>query len=378
MYKCDKCNYETNDNSNYKRHISSKRHLQDLSQNEECQKQKEELTNAQQQRFELQRQKLEMEREKEKVKMERANKKLELEKEKLEIQKLKMEAKIKKEKEKEQKKINDELAKQMKAEETNEPVYYYGLDIETILQKTKFNIKYQLETDWRQLYPKFIDKIFKNFRCVRIDKSFPLYLDGKPFVSPTKEQIDEMRINNTYVNHVKSLEKLDIPCEIYVGDGWSQEQTVMGVYNDVVEMMTMWKDYNLYKNQIDNASDLKRLTLTHSMVLNHVARILASCMDGSNYLEEKLKESIEAEQIRNEKILQKREEQENRERQSLLDRDKIAERQRKEMEQKEARENLEARTELRSISKEMKRIRRSKGSGTDTDTDTDLENEIVG
>jgi len=375
MYICDKCKYETNDKSNYGRHMTSKRHLSETDQTLS-----QDLTELQKQKLELQQQKLEIEREKMKLKMEKDKQKLEMEMEKFALQKLKMKTKIQKEKEKEQKKVNDELAKQMKAEETNEPIPYYDLDIETILQKTKFNIKYQLDTDWRQFYPKLIDKIFKNFRCVRIDKSFQIYLDGKPFVSPAKEQIDEMMINNTYVNHVKSLEELDIPCEIYIGGEWSQEQTVMGLYNDVKEMITQWKDYKIYKFQIDNASDYKLLNLTHSMVLNHVARILASCMDGSNYLEEKLKESIESEKIRNEKILQKRDDEDYKERQRQQDRDKLIEQQRKEQEREDERLNLETMTIDRAmrkeLAKEVKAERRQRRQNQ-TDTESESEDEIV-
>jgi hypothetical protein len=365
MYKCDKCNYSTDDNSNYLRHNKSKRHLQDdMSQD---------LTELQKQKLELQQQKLEIEREKMKLKMEKDKQKLEMEKEKFALQKLKMETKIQKEKEKEQKKINDELAKQIEAENANIPIDYYQLDYDTVFNKIKFNIKHEITSHPDQFYGKLIYSIYNEFKCLKVDKTFPRHIGGKPFVSPTKEQIDEMMINNTYVNYVKTLDNLDIPCSIFTNGEWCEEQTVMSVYNDAVTLVKDWKEYDKYKHQFSRAEDLKANNMNTSKLLDYLARVISSCSDGSNYLEEyKEKKQRETEEY-NEKILQKRDEEDYKERQNVLDRDKIAERQRKEMEQEESRLDLEAKTELRALSKEVKRIRRSKGS----DTDTDLENEIV-
>jgi hypothetical protein len=243
-FKCEKCNYETFDKSNYGRHLASKRHLgenateptESTEQTEpteskikvltpyqiemlqlekeklQLKKERDELKQKEKEEKELLKKEKELQKQKEKeekegkellkkekelqkqkdkelkeqkdlLRLQKQKEKNEIEMKKIQIQKEKMESKKQKEAEAEQKRINEELAKQIQLEEENRILDYYNLDFETIMNeiKHKFNIYKELNSNNANFYSKFINEVFKinKFKCVRVDKTFQLYLEYK-------------------------------------------------------------------------------------------------------------------------------------------------------------------------------------------------------
>jgi hypothetical protein len=324
MYKCDNCNYSTDDNSNYNKHLKSRKHrdiCDPLSQH---------------------------------------NQDIELKKEKLRIKQLEQEVKLqalqfKKEQAliKQQEKETKELKKKEKEKAKEiEVIPFHQIYYNDIKDLIEFDFEAQLRKTTNGLI-NLLKEILRhpNLKSLRLGQGNVLqfynngWVDG--LLKPYEEASDEEMI------------KIDMD---YVLD----------------KMIDITKDYFNEKNMDHQTwvmTCLDRLEYNKAITKTTMRRIIDSftSFNTKEALERIEQDLLDQAKEQDEDVINRREEQENRERQNVLDRDKILERQRKEMEQEESRLNLEARSELRAISKEMKRIRRSKGS----DTDTDLENEIV-
>ena len=328
MYKCDNCNYSTDDNSNYNKHLKSRKHrdiCDPLSQH---------------------------------------NQDIELKKEKLRIKQLEQEVKLQalqfkkeqaliKQKEKETKELKKKEKEKAKEIEVIPFHQIYYTDIKDLIE---FDFEAQLRKTTNGLI-NLLKEILRhpNLKSLRLGQGNVLqfynngWIDGsfKPYEEASEEEM--IKIDMDYV-----LDK----------------------------MIDITKDYFNEKNMSHItwvSTCLDRLDYNKAITKTTMRRIIDSftSFNTKEALERIEQDLLDQAKEQDEDVMNRREEQENKERQQYAERDKIVERQRREMEQEESRLNLEARSELRAISKEIKKIRRRKGSGTDTDTDTDLENEIV-
>ena len=328
MYKCDNCNYSTEDNSNYNRHCQTKKHrdiCDPLSQHNQEKNEKLRLKQLTEER------------------------KLKEHEYKLQALQFKKEQALIKQKEKETKELKKKEKEKAKEIEIIPFHQIYYTDIKDLID---FNFELQLRKTTNGLI-NLLKEILRhpNLKSLRIGQGNVLqfynngWIDG--LLKPYEEASDEEMI------------KIDMD---YVLD----------------KMIDITKDYFNEKNMDHQTwvmTCLDRLEYKKAITKTTMRRIIDSftSFNTKEALERIEQDLLDQAKEQDEDVINRREEQENRERQNVLDRDKIAERQRKEMEQEESRLDLEARSELRAVSKEMKRIRRSKGS----DTDTDLENEIV-
>jgi len=328
MYKCDNCNYSTDDNSNYNKHLNSVKHrnkCDPLSQH---------------------------------------NQDIELKKEKLRIKQLEQEVKLQalqfkkeqaliKQKEKETKELKKKEKEKAKEIEVIPFHQIYYTDIKDLIE---FDFEAQLRKTTNGLI-NLLKEILKhpNLKSLRLGQGNVLQF-----------------YNNGWV---------DGSFNPYGEDGTDEDIIKIDMDYVLEKMIDITKDYFNEKNmehQTWVSTCLDRLEYNKAITKTTMRRIIDSftSFNTKEALERIEQDLLDQAKEQDEDVINRREEQENRERQNVLDRDKILERQRKEMEQEESRLDLEARTELRAISKEVKKIRRSrKGSGTDTDTDT--ENEIV-
>ena len=455
MFKCEKCNYETSDKSNYGRHLVSKRHLGEnateatetatamatepkaltpyqiekiqlekeklqlkkerdelkqkekeekelLKKEKELQKQKEneekETKDLLKKEKDIQKQKdKELKEQKDLLRLQKQKEKNEIELKKIQIQKEKMDVKKQKEIDAEQKRVNEELAKQIQLEEENRIIDYYNLDFETIMNeiKHKFIIYKELNSNNANFYSKFINEVFKinKFKCVRVDKTLQLYLDDLPYEPPTQQDLIEYSSTNNYKalnKFARSMYQTYIKCEIFTNNEWidtidGKPITVLQIYEDFKKLFINYNEYDTYQDLFERA-DSDNFNNTNKVIkMKHIARILSSCLEGTNYFEKKVEDDRIKKERYDDSIIQKRQDQEYRDRQLQEDRLRNIEKQKRDQEAEDTRLDLEARTVDREYRRELykqvkaeRRKRSSKKSNeTDLETESEEENEII-
>jgi hypothetical protein len=380
MNKCDICNYCTDDNSNFTKHLQSKKHLSNvngdtLSLLEEKKekvrlKQMAEERKAKEQELKLQALQFKQ------LADERKEKEREYKLKSLQFKQEQAVLKQKEKEEKEQRRIEKEMQKKKE------------LETKEAKKKEKEKAKEIEVIPFHHLYYNEIKSM------IDFDFEGQLHKTTNGIINLLKEilkypQLKSVRIGQGNILQFYNNVWIDGSFNQYGDDGTDEDIIKIDMECVLLKMIDIMNDYFIEK-QMTNigwvSTCLSRLTYNRAVTKATMRRIIDSftsfnTKEALERIDQDLKERAEEE---DEQVKIRREEQENKERQIQTERDKIIERQRREQEAEDARFDLEARTvdreERRALYKEVKAERRrqkrqSQKSKTEIETDTDTESE---